>query len=146
MKTLIFIILLLVLGVGVSCQSEKQTDDTEGLKRVLEDYFDGITQRDLHQMNAVTTTDFILFEDGNIWNNDSLVNFLNSSHSFDAKWTFEYVRVNIDEFSGDIVYYNHGDLVFNDTSTIKFDWLESASFRKVDGIWKMDFLHSTIKK
>lgn len=146
MKTIRLSIILLAIGVGASCNPEKKTDDSEVLKDVLEEYFNGIKNRDLNKMNSVTTTDFILFEDGNIWNNDSLVNSLNTFNSFKAKWTFDYVRVNIDEFSGDMVYFNHGDMIFNDTSNIKIDWIESATFRKVDGNWKLGFLHSTIKK
>jgi hypothetical protein len=26
------------------------------------------------------------------------------------------------------------------------DWVESATFRKLDGEWKIDFLHSTVKR
>jgi hypothetical protein len=97
-------------------------------------------------MNSVTTKDFILFEDGNVWNNDSVINLVNSFNSFQGTWTFDYQRITIDELSGDIVYLNHGDFIFNDTTIMTFDWVESATFRKIDGDWKMNLLHSTIKK
>ena len=61
-------------------------------------------------------------------------------------WTFDNIKVNMNESSGDIVYLNHGDFVINDTIKTKVDFLESATFRKVDGKWKMNFLHSTVKK
>ena len=56
------------------------------------------------------------------------------------------MKVNIDESSGDITYYDHGEFIFNDTIKMKFDWLESATFRKVNGKWKMNFIHSTVRK
>jgi hypothetical protein len=56
------------------------------------------------------------------------------------------MRASIDETSGDIIYYNHGDFVINDTINMQVDWLESATFKKVDGQWKMKFLHSTVRK
>ena len=45
-----------------------------------------------------------------------------------------------------MVYLNRGDLVFNDTMRVTYNWLESATFKKVDGVWKMNFLHSTVRK
>jgi hypothetical protein len=145
MKSLRPFIFLLALGIAAGCY-HKKTDDPEVLKSVLEAYFDAIKNRDLDQMNAVTTADFILLEDGLIWNNDSLYNFLNEFESYQPKWTFDYQRITIDELSGNIVYLNHGDFIFNDTTKIKYDWLESATFQKIDGNWKMNLLHSTTMK
>ena len=108
--------------------------------------FDGIKTQDLERLNSLTTSDFVLFEDGVIWTNDSLVTMKEKFSSFKGDWKFDNIRVNIDESSGDIVYFNHADFVFNDTIKMKIDWLESATFRKVDGKWKMNFLHSTVKK
>jgi hypothetical protein len=107
---------------------------------------DGIKTQDLEKLNSLTTSDFVLFEDGVIWTNDSLVTMKEKFSSFKGAWKFDNISVNIDESSGDIVYFNQGDFVFNDTIKIKIDWLESATFRKVDGKWKMNFLHSTVKK
>jgi hypothetical protein len=47
-------------------------DDPSKLKSVLLDYFDGIKTNDLEKMNLNTTSDFLLFESGKVWNNDSL--------------------------------------------------------------------------
>jgi ketosteroid isomerase-like protein len=146
MKSLRPLIVLLILGIAASCNQEKRTDDPEVLKKVLSDYFDGIKNKDLKKMNSVTTKDFMLFEDGKVWNNDSLINLVNSFDSFQGAWTFDFKRINVDELSGDVVYLNHGDFIFNDTTRVKFDWVESATFRKIDGNWKMNLLHSTIKK
>jgi hypothetical protein len=145
-KTLRPLTILLAFVIIASCSQERKTDDPEELKNVLTDYFDGIKNKDLNKMNSVTTHDFILFEDGKVWNNDSLINLVNSFNSFQGTWTFDYIRITMDELSGDIVYLNHGDFIFNDTTKMKFDWVESATFRKIDGNWKMNLLHSTIKK
>lgn len=146
MNTMRVLIILLFLGTIGSCNQEKKTDSPELLKKVLSDYFDGIKNKDLDKLNSVTTDDFILFEDGKVWNNDSLINFANSFGSFQGSWTFDYKRINVDQLSGDIVYLNHGNITLNDTTKLIFDWVESATFKKVDGTWKMNLLHSTIKK
>ena len=112
----------------------------------MTEFFDGINTQDINKLNSVTTNDFVLFEDGKIWTNDSLVTIKNKFKSFKGDWKFDNMKLNIDESSGDVTYYNHGEFVFNDTIKMKFDWLESATFKKVDGKWRMKFLHSTIKK
>ncbi len=144
MKTIT--ILTIILGLGLLTNCEQKKDDPEILKNILIDYFDGIKTQDLEKLNSLTTRDFVLFEDGKIWTNDSLVKINEKFNSFKLDWKFDNIKVNMDESSGDIVYFNHGDFVFNDTIKMKIDWLESATFRKVDGKWKMNFLHSTVKK
>ena len=136
----------MILGLGLLTNCEQKKDDPEILKKILTDYFDGIKTQDLEKLNSLTTSDFVLFEDGVILTNDSLVTMKEKFSSFKGAWKFDNISVNIDESSGDIVYFNQGDFVFNDTIKIKIDWLESATFRKVDGKWKMNFLHSTVKK
>lgn len=137
-------ILTIILVLLTNCKEKK--DDPEILKNILTDYFDGIKTQDLEKLNSLTTSDFVLFEDGLIWTNDSLVKPNPNVKSFKGTWTFDNIRVHMDESSGDIVYFNHGDFVLNDTIKTKIDWLESATFRKVDGKWKMNFFHSTVKK
>jgi len=144
MKTIT--ILTIILGLGLLTNCEQKKDDPEILKNILIDYFDGIKTQDLEKLNSLTTSDFVLFENGKIWTNDSLVTINEKFNSFERDWKFDNIKVNMDESSGDIVYFNHGDFVFNDTIKMKIDWLESATFRKVDGKWKMNFLHSTVKK
>ena len=136
----------MILWLGLLTNCEQKKDDPEILKKILTDYFDGIKTQDLEKLNSLTTSDFVLFEDGVIWTNDSLVTMKEKFSSFKGAWKFDNISVNIDESSGDIVYFNQGDFVFNDTIKMKIDWLESATFRKVDGKWKMNFLHSTVKK
>lgn len=146
MKKCKIVIVFLLLGTIISCQQKKQTDDPEVLKQVLTEYFDGIKNLNKGKLDSLTTKDFILFEDGKIWNNDSLVNFGKQFKSFTGEWKLYNMTTFVDGMSGYIVYEDHGDLVINDTLTLHFNWLESANFKKVDGNWKLAFLHSTTKK
>ncbi len=95
----------------------------------------------------MTTPNFVLFEDGKVWNNDSLVTNLNKYYkTLDATFTFDNFDINVDNTSGNMRYFNHCDCIINDTSKMSFNWIESASFVKIDGKWKMSFLHSSIRK
>lgn len=144
MKTTKILTIILGLGLVTSCQQKK--DDPEVLKKILTEYFDGIKTQNLDKLNSLTTSDFILFEDGRIWNNDSLIRLNPKIKSIKRNWTFNFVKADIDNESGDIIYYNHGDFVINDSIQRKRDWLESATFKKINGSWKLKFLHSTIRK
>ena len=139
-------ILTIILGLGLLTNCQQKKDAPEVLKKILTDHFDGIKTQDLDKLNSLTTADFVLFENGKIWTNDSLVKPSPKVKSFKGEWTLDNVKVNIDQNSGDIIYYNHGDFIINDTIKRQVDWLESASFKKVEGQWKMKFLHSTVRK
>ncbi len=145
MKTKTFALLFLI-GLMIGCQQNKPVDNPDVLKQVLIDYYDGIKDHDFDKMKAVTTSDFMLFEDGKVWNNDSLINFLNSFPGYKAVFKFDNFTINVDKESGNMYYFNHLDMTINDTTEMVFDWLESATFKKIDSKWKMNFLHSTVRK
>jgi hypothetical protein len=139
-------LLTILTGLWLLTSCRQKIDKPEILVKILTDYFDGINDQDLKKLNSLTTTDFVLFEDGRIWTNDSLVTIKNNYKSFKGAWKFDSIKVNIGQSSGDIIYHNHGELLFDDTLKLTFDWLESALFRKVDGKWKLHYLHSTERK
>jgi lysophospholipase L1-like esterase len=122
------------------------TDDPALLQHVLTDYFDGIGEHDTAKMRAVTTDDFILYEDGLVWNNDSAFMNIRRNLPFSVKFTIGNMRMFVDEHSGDCVYTNRADFVFRDTFHKRIEFLESASFRKTAAGWKMSLLHVTVRE
>ena len=135
--------LILWLGLFASCQQSKSTDDPEKLKNVLLNYFDGIKNKDFKKMTEATTDDFVLYEMGRVWNNDSVFNNIKENLPFTVEYKFENFKITVDDMSGHMSYYNSGVFVFNDTTTQSFSWIESAAFRKSNDKWKMSFLHIT---
>ena len=140
------IVPLLVLVSMNACQQEKPVDDPAKLQVVLTDYFDGIKNKDFQKMKDVTTADFVLYEDGRVFNNDSLINMLNGFGNFKGEFKLDFQKTNVDNKTGNIYYLNTGEFTFNDTTQVTYNWIESAAFRKVDNEWKLEFLHSTVRK
>src|ERR1035438_7059310 len=105
-----------LLGLSASCQQTNQKGNREQLKSVLMDYFNGIKTKDFQKMKDVTTSDFLLYENGKIFNNDSLVNMLNSFSKFKAEYKFDNFRINVDNTIGNMSYTNHGEFIINDTT------------------------------
>lgn len=145
MKTKLFLTLTSVV-LFFGCQQMPKIDDPENLKQVLTDYFKGIENRDFEKMKAVTTDDFVLYEDGKVWNNDSIIKMVKSLPKYVALYKFDNFKINVDIENGNMFYSNHLDITINDTIEQKYDWIESATFKKIDGTWKMNFLHSTVKR
>jgi hypothetical protein len=145
MKKMTILSLILFLGLVASSQSNQTMDNPERLKDVLTSYFRGIENKDTAKMKAVTTGDFILYEDGRVWNNDSAFMNIRRNLPFTVKYTMDKFKIYVDNISGDMTYVNHADFVFS-KGKLSLDWIESATFRKIDGIWKMNFLGATEKK
>ncbi|WP_437292335.1 nuclear transport factor 2 family protein [Sorangium sp. So ce406] len=136
---------LVLAGAASACQPSRP-DNPEKLKSVIVAYFDCISRKDFTRMKSLTTPDFIIFENGKVINNDGLIAIINGSPITRADYSFDNVRVNVDSSSGSVIYFNHGKFMTNDASVLTRDWLESATFKKVGNEWKLDFIHSTVKK
>src|SRR5688500_60225 len=145
MKNLMFT-LLVAISLLSSCAPNKPIDDPEKVKQVIYNYFDGISTKNFQKMKDACTADFVLYEDGKVFNNDSLFNLINAMPKYTAKYDFKNFRVNVDQATASMSYFSHMDLTLNDTTNITFDWLESATFKKEEDVWKLEFMHSTIRK
>ncbi|WP_437654629.1 nuclear transport factor 2 family protein [Sorangium sp. So ce1182] len=136
---------LALAGALSACQPDRP-DGPEELKAVMVAYFDCVSRKDFARMKTLTTPEFVIFENGKIINNDGLIDIINGSPITKATYSFDDFRASVDSSSGSLIYFNHGEFVTKDASTITRDWLESAIFKKVGNEWKLDFVHSTVKK
>jgi hypothetical protein len=149
MQKHLFIMGLLLLGI--SCNTEKSTlrEEIDNAEMAVRNYLEAIADQNLEEMNRLTTRSFVLYEDGHIWNNDSLMkvigwykeNFPNGKMSY----TLEDFETSISGNMANTHYKNTGMFESPDT-TILFNWLESGSLTKLEDEWKIDFLHSTPRK
>jgi len=144
MKSKIFLLMAL-FGIFMSCQQKNQTESPESLKQVLFNFYDGIKDRNLDKIKEATTADFILYVDGKVWSHDSIISVLNTYPPYSATYSFENFKIDRENSLGVMRFFSHADFIFSDTLNLKFDWIESATFTKVDDKWKMKFLHSTTK-
>ena len=121
-------------------------DDPETLKQLVIDYFDGVANKSFEKLNTVTTPDFVIYEDGKIWNNDSVFKNIRYHVPFTAKFALTDFKINMDSRSGDVTYLSHVDFVFDDTVKVAIDFIEGATFRKTSSGWKINLLYATLKK
>jgi len=100
------------------------------------------------------TNDFMMFEGGEIYNLDSVRNYIqnsiamfsseeNKKHQFKRINRFEFLRSGFEGNIGWIAFHNYAEFKMDGQVISKMDWLESATFIKTENGWKMNFLHST---
>jgi hypothetical protein len=141
-----FSLIAVGLTILISYKATRQMDNPEILKKVLTDYFKGIEEKNHKKMIEATTEDFTIYEMGKVWNNDSVFQNLERNLPFEVKYKFDSLKIKVDSNSGDVTYFNQADFIFSDTIIQHFNWIESATFRKQNGLWKMNFLHISTRR
>jgi len=107
-----FALAIMSLTAGKSKQSN---DDPEKLKTVLNSFFNSIGTHDLEKLRSTVTNDFILYEDGKLWNIDSAYMNIKRNLPFSVTYKMDNMKFFVDSESGDVTYTNHGDFVFNNS-------------------------------
>jgi hypothetical protein len=107
-------------------------------------FFDGLSTLSTDSLKAYTTPDFLLLEDGALWNMDTLVSRIApfKGQAFKRVNRFDFVRT---EWKGDRAwtsYWNTADMLINN-NPFTVSWLESAVLVKQQGRWRIQMLHST---
>lgn len=132
-----------------------QSAAEDEFKKIVENSFQEIwSNMEEPKISKYYTEDFILLEDGEIWNNDSVRVAIkdiksrfespeNKMHNFERINKFEFIKSYSDANSGWIAYHNHADILMNGNSIAKIHWLETATFIKEKNGWRMNLLHST---
>ena len=143
MKYFAIFILAIFLGSCANQPKDCEKVDNEESKKLIVDYFQAITDKNLDQLKNLATPDLVIFEAGVIWNNDSVMNAIKNLADAQLEYEFEDFSFEVDCNGSFVHYLNHGVLTVNDTSQVDLNWTESAYIKKVDGELKLHFLHST---
>jgi len=145
-KQIICTALLFIFLINCTDKVEKVDKEAEKIKvqNTLTTYFNSLSQRDWDGIRALSTNDFILLENGLVWNNDSLINAMELYQSgTEISYSFDFHKTEVYDSMAWIFYHNTGT-VLTDTTEIKIQWVESVNFIKEGGKWKACFAHSTM--
>ncbi|MEQ8241899.1 nuclear transport factor 2 family protein [Fulvivirga sp.] len=141
--------LILTLTVGFS-YSQKLSNE-EQLKQVITKSFDevwGIYNED--NIKKYYTDDFLLLENGEVWNNDSIVSYFNNviknKKQLHRVNDFTFIDVKVSGEIAWIAYQFNSVFTKDDKIARKSSYLESATAILTDDGWRLDMLHSTRTK
>jgi len=147
MKRLNFIILMMFFTTISFGQVSNETDKTR-IKNLIIESFDEIWSKlDAKNIDKYFTKDFLLLENGEIWNNDSIKNYLDNAMlrkpNLKRMNTIDVIEIKIANKMAWIAYQNYATFSSDNKIIRKAHWLESATAILTENGWKLEMLHST---
>ncbi len=147
MKRLNFIILMMFFTTISFGQVSNETDKTR-IKNLIIESFDEIWSKlDAKNIDKYYTKDFLLLENGEVWNNDSIKNYLDNAMlrkpNLKRMNTIEVIEIKIANKMAWIAYQNYATFSSDNKIIRKAQWLESATAILTENGWKLEMLHST---
>ena len=138
-----YTLLILTLFLSTTILAQEKKDSLEIVQLLKEDYHT-LQTYDIKKHRELCTDNYFLIEDGEIMNMDDEAAFYkkNADRVFDRKDDFDFKYINIFENVAYSVYKLKSDFDENGNLT-QMNWSESAIFRKIDGVWKIELIHST---
>src|SRR6185436_4406143 len=92
-----FIFFTIVLVSFSSCNSDDDTAKKEELKKVLADYYNALARKDTLTMKSLTTDNFVLFDEGILYTNESAAKFVADMKPFKVSFTFDSLNIHMDK-------------------------------------------------
>lgn len=141
-KILSFLLLIFVN------QTFAQSKDEIAIKKILQDSYDAIfSGGESPVISDYYTADFLLLEHGEVWNIDSIQQYVNRKALVESKPkrvnSFDFITFEIVGDRAYIAFHNYATVTKAGEKPRKFYWLESAEFIRTNNGWRMKLLHST---
>lgn len=147
LKTIILMICFTTISFG---QNSIETDKSH-LKELIIKSFDEIwAELNSKNIDKYYTKDFLLLENGEVWNNDSIANYLDNAILKkpipNRVNSIEIIEIKIIKGMAWIAYKNQAIFTIENKIVRKARWLESATAILTENGWKLEMLHSTVSK
>ena len=147
MKKLTILFLMVcftTISFGQSSIETEKSKIKELITKSFDDIWSGLNSK---KIDNYYTKDFLLIENGEVWNNDSITNYLYNAilkKPIPKRVnSFEFIEVKISKGMAWIAYKNYATFSVEDKIIGKAYWLESATAILTENGWKLEMLHST---
>jgi len=150
MKRLNTIILMICFTTISFGQSSIETDKSH-IKELIIKSFDEIwSELNSKNIEKYYTKDFLLLENGEVWNNDSISNYLDNAVLKkpipNRVNSIKFIEIRVLKGMAWIAYRNQAVFWIENKIIRKASWLESATAILTENGWKLEMLHSTVTK
>ncbi len=148
--------IILFIHILFACQSQDKieqkititSEEKQIAKNLIQGAFDDLwAGLDSTKILNYHTNDFIILENGEIWDNSRIIEFMRNRSKFidRAKRTNKMDYISIDKYgpSIQIAYHNYAEFSKNDSIVGKAEWLESALAVPTNDGWRLKMMHST---
>jgi hypothetical protein len=147
MKTRCALLFMMFVTTRTFGQVSQETNEALIRNLVLESFDEIWSTLDAKQIDRFYTSDFLLLENGEVWNNDSIATYLDGAILRkpipNRKNTIEIIDIKIANGTAWVAYHNYATFTINHEIVREAHWLESATAVLTEHGWKLDMLHST---
>ena len=141
--------LIITITLSTFLQAQQLlTKDQNEVQQTVVNFFEALSNRDSVSLKNYSTTDITLYEYGQVWNIDTLINkaiIMNTAADFKRTNTFEFISTEADKNTA-WVTYRLNSTITKDSKQITIQWLETVFLEKRKKQWKVKHLHSTLIK
>ncbi|MEO7211032.1 MAG: nuclear transport factor 2 family protein [Chitinophagaceae bacterium] len=143
------ILLIIAFSVSTFLQAQQElTKDQQQVQQAVVKMFEALSNRDSLSLKAYCTTDITLYEYGQVWNIDTLINkaiTMNMGTDFNRSNTFDFISTETNKNTA-WVTYRLSSTISKDSKQATLLWLETVVLVKQKRQWKLKHLHSTLIK
>ena len=124
------------------------TRNQQAVQQAVLKLFNALSNRDSVNLRLFCADDITLYEYGQIWNLDTLINKairLNTASDFKRINTIDFINTTISKKAAWTTYHNQAD-INRDGKQTTVKWIETVVLVKQQKRWKIKVLHSTLIK
>jgi hypothetical protein len=142
-------LLLIAISISAILQAqEKLTESLQAVQQTVIRMFDALSNRDSVSLKLYCAPDILLFENGHVWNIDTLITkavLLNTATDFKRTNTFDFINTKLNKNTAWVSYNLQSDITRNGKQGFA-QWMETVVLVKEKKKWKIKVLHSTLIK
>jgi len=147
MKKLTTIILMICFTTISFGQVSNETDKALIKNLVIESFDEIWSELNSKNIDKYYTKDFLLLENGEVWNNDTIAKYLDRAILRKPNPirinTIEIIEIKVANGKAWVAYQNYATFSVDNKIVRKAHWLESAVAILTENGWKLEMLHST---
>ncbi|MBL7738188.1 MAG: nuclear transport factor 2 family protein [Chitinophagaceae bacterium] len=144
-------IALLITAVSFSTVLKAQqlfTKNQQEVQQTVVKMFEALSKRDSVSLKAHCAAGISLYEYGQVWNIDTLINktiSMNTAADFKRSNTFDFISTETDKNTAWVTYRLSSVITKENKETV-IQWLETVVLSRHKKVWKVKHLHSTLLK
>ena len=144
-----FQLLLMLFVTGTTVAQTQIKSDEAQIKDLIEDSFQEIfSDLDPETLPKYYTDDFLLLEDGEVWDIKIITNYMNRAKQQQNQPvrinSFDFIEVKVLGDMAWTAYHNKASFEKDGEVVGEMNWLESATAIRTQEGWKLQMLHSTV--
>jgi hypothetical protein len=128
-------------------QVSNETDKTRIENLVIYFFDQKWSKLNSKNIDKYYTKDFLLLKNGEVWNNDSVANYLDNAiigkPNPSRMNTIAIIEIKVVNKMAWVAYQNYANFSIDNKIVRKAHWLESATAILTENGWKLEMLHST---